>query len=61
MPLSPDYRYDSKACYTESTVGDKLDPKKHAEQGKANTACNGYNFTNSSLISQKPAALIAHQ
>ena len=59
--LSPDHRYDSKAGYAESTVRYELDSKKCAEQRQANAACNGYNLANSSLVSQKPALLLADQ
>jgi hypothetical protein len=61
VPLSPDYRYDSKAGYAESTVRYELDSKKCAEQRYANAACNGYSLANSSLVSQKPALLVADQ
>ena|SRR5215208_3093724 len=59
--LSPDYRYNSKAGYAESTVRYELDSKKCAEQRHANAACNGYSLANSSLVSQNPALLVADQ
>jgi hypothetical protein len=60
MDLSPNYGYDSKTGYAKSTIGYKLDSKKGAKQCQANTTCNSHDLANSSLISQKPAALVAH-